>query len=42
MIKNLNDFKAELLSAIIETRTALLRAASQLSHEEQNTVFLGT
>ena len=31
----------ELLSAIIETRTALLQAASQLTHEEQNTVFLG-
>lgn len=31
----------ELLSAIIETRTAVLQAASQLSHEEQNTVFLG-
>jgi len=31
----------ELLSAVIETRAAVLQAASQLSHEEQNTVFLG-
>ena len=31
----------ELLLAIIETRTAILQEASQLSHEEQNTVFLG-
>jgi hypothetical protein len=34
--------KKELLSAVIETRTAVIQAASQLSHEEQNTVFLGT
>jgi hypothetical protein len=33
--------KQELLPAVIETRTAILQAASQLSHEEQNTVFLG-
>ena len=31
----------ELLSAIIETRTALLQAASQLSLEAQDAVFLG-
>ena len=30
-----------ILSAIIETRTALLQAASQLSLDAQNTVFLG-
>jgi len=33
--------KQELLSAVIETRAAVLQAASQLSHEEQNTVFIG-
>ena len=33
--------KQELLSSIIETRTAILQEASQLSHEEQDTVFLG-
>ena len=32
----------ELLSAIIETRTAVLQAASQLSLEAQDIVFLGT
>ena len=31
----------ELISAIIETRTAILHAASQLSHEAQNIAFLG-
>ena len=40
--KSENLTNQELLSAVIETRTALLHAASQLSHEEQNTVFLGT
>ena len=39
--KSENLTNQELLSAVIETRTALLHAASQLSHEEQNTVFLG-
>jgi hypothetical protein len=33
--------RQELLSAVIETRTAVLQSASQLSHEEHNTVFLG-
>ena len=33
--------KSELLSAIIETRTAILQEASQLSPEAQDTVFLG-
>ena len=32
----------ELLLAVIETRTAVLQAASQLSLEAQDTVFLGT
>ena len=31
----------ELLSAVIETRAAILQAASQLSPATQNTVFLG-
>ena len=35
------NFKKELLSVIIETRTALLHAASQLSLEARDTVFLG-
>lgn len=34
-------FKRELLSAVIETRAALLHAASQLPLEAQDTVFLG-
>ena len=33
--------KDKLLSAIIETRTAILQEASQLSPEAQNTAFLG-
>ena len=33
--------KDELLSALTETRTAILQAASQLSPEAQDTVFLG-
>jgi len=34
--------KQELIANLIETRTAILQEASQLSHEEQNTIFLGT
>lgn len=33
--------KRELLSGLIETRAAILHAASQLSPETQNTIFLG-
>ncbi len=33
--------KRERISALLETRTALLQAASQLSSEEQDIVFLG-
>ena len=33
--------KSELLSAVIETRTAVLQAASRLSPTAQDTVFLG-
>ena len=33
--------RSELLSAVLETRTALLHAASQLSLEARDTVFLG-
>ena len=36
-----NPTNQELLSAIIETRTALLQAASRLSLEARDTVFLG-
>ena len=39
--KSENLTMQELLLAIIKTRAAVLRAASQLSPEEQNTVFLG-
>jgi len=39
--KSENLANQELLSAIIKTRTALLKTASQLSHEAQNTAFLG-
>ena len=41
MSTNPKTSKQELLSAVIDTRTALLHVASQLSHETQNTVFLG-
>ena len=41
MITKSQTTRQEILSAVIETRTAVLQAASQLSHEEQNTVFLG-
>ena len=39
--KSENLTNQELLLAVIETRTALLHAALQLSHEAQDTVFLG-
>jgi len=35
------NIKGELLSAVLETRTALLQAASQLSLEARDAVFLG-
>jgi len=41
MSKKSQTTKQELLSAVIETRTAVLQAASQLSPEDQDTVFLG-
>jgi hypothetical protein len=39
--KKFETLKRELLSALIETRTAILNEASQLSLAAQNTVFLG-
>jgi hypothetical protein len=41
MSTNSETLKQELLSALIETRTASLRTASQLTPEVQATVFLG-
>ena len=42
MIKKYENFtNQDLISAVIETRTALLNAASQLSFEARDTVFLG-
>ena len=41
MSKNPQTSNQELLSAVIETRTFLLQAASQLSPAAQDTVFLG-
>ena len=42
MKKETNTSKAKLLSALRETRTAILQAASELSPTAQDTVFLGT
>jgi hypothetical protein len=41
MSTKFQTIRQEPLSAVIETRTALLHAASQLSLEAQDTVFLG-
>ena len=41
MSKKFENLKQELLSAVIETRTAALQAASGLSPAAQDTVFLG-
>jgi len=41
MNKKSEATKHELLSALLETRAAILHAVSQLSPEAQNTIFLG-